>query len=107
MALAFANVNQILGSTGGLKLVEADVTLDTSYPTGGSAGLAAGLGFAQIIKHVIWTQCKGFELDYIPATDKLKVYQQPAAAAAGASPEVPNTTNLSGAGALRILAFGI
>jgi hypothetical protein len=108
MALAFANVTTVVqlpgGGPQGTKVITANVTLDTSYPTGGSAGVAAGLGLGKVLA-LVPLKSLGYDYDYDVATDRLKVYQQPAAAAAGASPEAPNTTNLS-ANVLPVLVFG-
>ena len=111
MALAVSNnpaplrLGQILGGggqgAGGLKVALATLVGDTSYPTGGSINVtpileAAGLDIVNRIYGILPITQLGYEWDYIAASDKLKVYQQPAAAAAGPSPEVPNATNLSG-----------
>lgn len=110
MALAVSNnpaplrLGQVLGGggegSGGMKMALVTFVGDTSYPTGGSINVtpileAAGLDIVSRIYAVIPITQLGYEWDYIAAVDKLKVYQQPAAAAAGPSPEVPNTTNLS------------
>ena len=69
---------------------------DASYPTGGTPGFAAAIGIAPgHLFAVLPESHSGYTWDYDRGSDKLKLYQQPAAAAAGASPEVPPTTNLS------------
>lgn len=109
--MTVALVNYEFGGPGGeaqfadLRLAVVNLKLDTSYPTGGSVGVAARLGFRSLAV-LIPLQHSGYIVEYINDTDKLKVYQQPAAATAGASPEVPNTTNLSGT-VLRFLAMGV
>jgi len=108
--MAVALVNYEFGGPGGeaqfadLRVAVVNMKLDASYPSGGSPGVAAKLGFSRLAA-LIPLQHSGYIVEYINDTDKLKVYQQPAAAAAGASPEVPNTTNLSGT-VLRFLALG-
>lgn len=104
MALAFSNVQDIVRLTGGIRIGKANITLETSYPTTGTAGIVQGLGLGTLLA-IVPLKSLGFDFDYDIATDKLKVYQQPAAAAAGPSPEVPNTTNLS-ANVLPILYIG-
>lgn len=84
--------NEVTSSTLGVKVVR--VKLDTSYPTGGTPGVKAILGIPNLIALIPLSNA-GYHIEYVNDQDKLKVYQQPAAAAAGASPEVPNTTNLS------------
>jgi hypothetical protein len=108
MALGASAANRlgaILGAgegAGGLKLALITLTGDNAYPTGGwptvtSILEAAGLDITNKIYALIPITQAGYEWDYIAATDKLKVYQQPSAAAAGASPECPaNAANLNG-----------
>lgn len=63
--------------------------LDSAYVTGqnGTAGVAAKLGFQHIVA-LIPLSHGGIMWDYDGGTDKLKLYGQPAAATAGASPEL-------------------
>ena len=69
---------------------------DSAYPTGGTPAFSQAIGIAPgHLFAVIPVSHGGYIFDYDRGVDKLKVYQQPAAAAAGAMPEVPNTTNLS------------
>lgn len=90
----------------GLSCKSVEFQLPASYSTGGTAGVSAALGFrAGSILAMIPLNHLGYFWEYRPETDSVKVYQQPAAAAAGASPEVPNATNLSGAGVVRALVF--
>lgn len=78
---------------------------DASYPTGGTPQFAAAIGIApEHLFAVLPVQHSGYVFDYDRGVDKLKVFQQPAAAAAGAMPEVPNNTNL-GAVTFRALIF--
>ena len=86
-----------------LRVAVVRLRLDTSYPTGGSPGVKAALGMPGLIALVPLSSL-GYHIEYNNDTDKLKVYQQPSAASAGASPEVPSTTNLS-ANIVRCLAF--
>jgi hypothetical protein len=94
----FANIQEIVDLPGagsrGTRMLVADITLETSYPTGGTAGIANALGVGKILS-LEPVSCGGYSIDYLVATDKLKCYQQPAAAGAGPSPEVPNATNMS------------
>ena len=105
--MAIALVNHELSEEATLESFRVDVVNfkgDTSYPTGGSIGVSAALGFRRILALIILSH-SGYVTDYDPGTDKLKVYQQPSVATAGAMPEVPNTTNLSGA-IFRALVIG-
>lgn len=95
MAIAVGNVQVLARLSGGVVIGKAQITLDTSYPTGGSVGVLAGIGGLAQLHAILPQKSLGFDFDYDPPTDKLKVYQQPAAAAAGASPEQTNTTNMS------------
>lgn len=86
------------------KVVE--FTLPNSYATGGTPGVSNVLGFRTgSVVAIVPLNHLGYFWEYNPTTDSIKVYQQPAAAAAGASPEVANATNLSGAGIVRALVL--
>jgi len=104
MALAVSNLKSVQGLTGATWKT-ATLTFDASYPTGGYTGVAALLGYPTQILAFVPTQSKGFDYDYLPGTDALKIYQQPGTATAGASPEVPNATNLS-AVSIAVLVLG-
>ncbi|HEV3136148.1 MAG TPA: hypothetical protein VG348_15775 [Acidimicrobiia bacterium] len=98
MAVAISNVKPIV-SLPGVKLATCTVTLDTSYPTGGTVGItaaleAAGLPIDSGIIAFAALQSAGYDYDYLPATDALKVWGG-AAAGAGVGVEVANATNLS------------
>jgi hypothetical protein len=122
MAIAATGL-QVLQSESGFRIVTATITLDTSYPTGGSPGVAALLGlntvFAVIVLHT-----KGLDHEYNKGVDTLRSYNSmpahshtentavaytqnavTAAVAASAGPEVANGTNLS-AITVDVLAFG-
>lgn len=105
MAIVVANVVVLQRLSGGVVIGKANITLDTSYPTGGSAGVLNGIGVLASLHAVLAQKSLGFDFDYDVATDKLKAYQQPAVAAAGAAPEVPNTTNMS-ANVLPVIFIG-
>jgi hypothetical protein len=104
MAIAVANVNQLEQLSGGVKMITAAVTLDTAYPTGGSAGLAGLLGL-QSVNAIDVIVSTGFIVDYIVATDKLQVFNSGGGGAGTKATEVANATNLSAA-VVQILAFG-
>jgi hypothetical protein len=122
MALSVTGVQQ-LQSESGFRIVTATFTLDTSYPSGGSPGVAARLGlnvvFALIVLH-----SKGYEHEYNKGVDTLRSYNSmPAhshtentagaytqnavtsAVAAAPAAEVANGTNLS-AITVDVIAFG-
>jgi hypothetical protein len=105
MAIAVANVQVLARLSGGIVIGKAQITLDNNYPTGGSAGVLNGIGGLAALHGVLAQKSLGFDFDYDAPTDRLKAYQQPAAAAAGPSPEVPNTTNMS-ANVLPVIFIG-
>lgn len=101
MAIAVAN-RQVIESESGFKLVFAQITLDTSYPTGGSPGVANALGFQNVLG-VMVNNKGGYDVEYVRAADKLKISQN--AAINSPHSEVANTTNLS-AITVDVLAIG-
>lgn len=114
MALVAAptRLGAILGAgegAGGLKLALVTFTLDGAYPAaGGYPGItalleAAGLDIVNKIDGILPVTERGYGWDYDPATDKLKVYMQPAAAAAGAAPEA--TANLAALNGLTVVCL--
>lgn len=71
-----------------------------SYTTGGDVGLAAALQAItkdqRTIVAVIQGDCGGYQVQYLPGTDALKVYQgDNTNAAAAPAIQVPNATNLA------------
>src|SRR5947209_10552276 len=105
MALAVANRKTVGGGTGDLTFATADITLDNAYPTGGWPGIASLLGFTTLFA-LVDQDCAGFQIGYRQATDQLRVFDQPAAAAAGASPEAAaNLAALNGI-VIHVLAIG-
>jgi len=74
-------------------------TGDASYSTGGFAGFGAAVkaffGDGRQVVAVVGQDCGGYVVAYVPATDKLKVFEQ---SGADDTPldEVDATTNLSG-----------
>jgi hypothetical protein len=105
LALTEANIKS-LGDIAMERSQLVDVTGDAAYPTGGYTGLDTALGMSgRGIIAVHSVDGKGYQVGYDVTNKKLKFYQQPAAAAAGPSPEVPNGTNLS-AVTVTLLVFG-
>lgn len=94
MAIAVAAIKRIATLSGGVVHDAVTITLDTSYPTGGSGGLANLCGHASTYAFLP-TVATGFDLDYLPATDKLKVYNSGGGGAGTKATEVANATNLS------------
>jgi hypothetical protein len=103
MAVAVSNNKQIEVFSSA-RMIEATIVLDAAYPTGGSPGIAAALGFNQIVA-LIPLQSGGLLHEYLPASDKLKSYDPTGATAGAAGVEVPNGTNLS-ATSIVCLVFG-
>lgn len=94
MPLAVASKTRLATLSGGVVIDQVSITGDTSYPTGGSAGLANLLGHKSTYG-VLPTVATGFDVDYIPATDLLKVYNSGGGGAGTKATEVANATNLS------------
>lgn len=95
--MALSKVAKMFGEEATSAQFKADVVTfagDSSYPTGGTSGVAAALGVhpEQLIA-LIPLSHSGYVWDYDSGVDKLKLYQQ--SAATGGLTEVPNTTNLS------------
>lgn len=92
--MAIALVNRELGEEGSLANYKVDVVNfkgDGAYTTaqGGSPNVAQALGVRKgNLLALIPISHGGLSWDYDPGTDRLKLYGQPAVAAAGASPEV-------------------
>jgi hypothetical protein len=93
MSIAVSNRQVIEQFSGNAIMLTATVTLDTSYPTGGSAGLAAALGLKQIYGLSV-VQHAGYLVDYV-AGDKLQVFNTGGTGAGTKATEVTNATNLS------------
>jgi hypothetical protein len=88
-------------------LTIADITFDTSYPTGGEAITANQLKFDNTIHFVLPSPASGYVFEFDHANKKLKAYQTDYDLTAnGALVEVTAETNLS-AVTVRVVAFGI
>ncbi|HEX5271318.1 MAG TPA: hypothetical protein VFW33_12550 [Gemmataceae bacterium] len=94
MAMVVTPTKRLATLSGGVVIDQVSIVGDTSYPTGGSAGLAAGCKHAQTYAFLV-TVGTGFDLDYIPGTDLLKVYNSGGGGAGTKATEVANATNLS------------
>lgn len=105
MAIAVTNVKQVEALSGNVKMLTAAITLDTSYPTGGSPGLASQLGLKSLAV-LLTVVSTGYILDYIPASDLLKVLLPGGTGAGSKASEVANTTNLS-ATQVQVFAIGV
>jgi hypothetical protein len=95
MAVAISNRQEAIRLSGNIKLVLASITLDTSYPTGGSPGITAALGLASILALIPYGNKGGYDIDYVKAADKLKCLYGTGSSLTGPHTEVANTTNLS------------
>jgi len=93
MAAAAANVTGLITLSGNNRIVTATLTLDPSYPTGGSPSIAKLLGL-NTITALIPLHHKGYLHEYDKANDKLKSYTV-GGAGGSVGVEVVNTTNLS------------
>lgn len=80
---------------GNARLVTADVTLDSSYPTGGYAiaGSDLGLKGGTIDSADLNASSGGYVPTFDYTNSKIKLFRQ--TAATGALVEVPNATNVS------------
>lgn len=87
---------------GDMKVAIADVTFDSSYPTGGEVLDTKLLGLNLVhFAHV--SNSAGYDVNYVPSTGKLLA--RVSAAAASAFGEVANATNLSTL-TIRVMAYG-
>jgi hypothetical protein len=87
-----------------LQEVVADITLDSSYPTGGYLLQPGDVGLSLSIELLASHPAGGYAFEYDQPTSKLKVYRIGAALSNPLS-EVPAATNLS-AVKVRVVAFG-
>lgn len=90
MAASFQMVDG--GPTNNLAWRKVDVTLDSSYPTGGYTISSANLGFSKVRAVFVMSHTGGYVYEWTGSA--LKAYRD--GGVAGALTEVPNTTNLSG-----------
>jgi hypothetical protein len=80
----------------GTKLVAAQITFDSSYPTGGEALVASDLGLDEIL--AVFAEGGPYVVKYDKANGKLMAYWADYDAGAdGALIQVANTTDLSAA----------
>jgi hypothetical protein len=94
MAIAVTVTKRLASLSGGVVIDQVSIVGDTNYPTGGSAGLAAACKHNQTYAFLP-SVATGFDLDYTPATDLLKVYNSGGGGAGTKATEVANSTNLS------------
>lgn len=94
MAIAVTLIKRLAALSGGIVIDQVSIVGDTSYPTGGSAGIAKALGHSQTYGFLP-SVATGFDLDYLPATDLLKVYNSGGGGAGTKATEVANASNLS------------
>ena len=106
MGVSISVVDRI--SEGNRKVIVADVTMDSSYPTGGESMTAGDLGL-QKVSMVQANPNAGYIPEYDHTNSKLKVYRQKDPANAGGAdiplPEVGSTVDLS-AVVFRVMATG-
>lgn len=103
MAISAAQV--FVNRTGKKRQVVTEVTMDSSYPTGGEAVTAAQLGLATVDVAICSTNT-GHIAQYDKANAKIKLYYADYDAVAdGALIEVPNTTNVA-AVVVTVVAYG-
>lgn len=107
MALAFANVKpQPRDAWGQLEVRVMDITLDGAYAAGGYAitPQQVGLGANGVIVYVILPEISGYSLEWVAATQKLRVFQN----SAGSAPNAEVANNAAGINGLipRILFLG-
>lgn len=114
MALSFALVAGAEGNNGRVRERYYDVTLDTSYPTGGysidprSVGLLNLFGARVLGSALVAGTAKttNFLAEYDYKTGKLQLFQDLAVAAAAPFGEVANATNVS-TRVLRMVFVGV
>lgn len=94
MAIIVAAKQRLAALSGGVVIDAVTITLDTSYPTGGSGGLANLCGHSKTYG-LLTTVGTGFDVDYLPATDKLQLFNSGGGGAGTKATEVGNATNLS------------
>jgi hypothetical protein len=94
MALALVSRTRLATLSGGIVIDQVSITGDTNYPTGGSAGLAGLVGHRNTFAWLT-TVGTGFDIDYLPATDRLQVFNSGGGGAGTKATEVANATNLS------------
>lgn len=101
------SASQVFTTKAGKKrMVATEVTLDSSYPTGGEAITAAQLGLSRV-DAVMCSTNTGHVAQYDKTNAKIKMYYADYDAVAdGALIQVPNTTDLSAVTVL-CLAFGV
>lgn len=110
MALTVAQIESdgtALGHVfGDLRVQFLDVTPDASWLAAGEALTPAAFGLAQVL-FVVCEQKAGYVFRYDIANEKLLAYYGDYSNASdGALVAVPDTTDISGIGKVRILAFG-
>lgn len=103
MALAVQNLN-VDEIESGFKLVDAQLVFDNAYPSGGYSGIANLLGF-QKLRTVIVNNKGGYDVEYVRATDKLKISYGTGSSFSSTHLEVP--ANLAGLNGLTVDVFAI
>lgn len=93
MAVAVSNITRSI--QGNRRVVYADVTFDSSYPTGGESLTAANLGLSSKIDFLTAQSTGGYTFEFIHSTSLLKVFVEEAAAAGGPLLELANATDIS------------
>ena len=97
MALGTLTVIDSVAGVGPVFHDNVSVVGDSSYPTNGSAGLAAKLRTAKNdAREIVEARCydgSGYTVEYDPATDKIKAFKDDDG---NPSAEVANATDLSG-----------
>lgn len=83
------------GLTDGMTLVVADITLDSSYPTGGEAVTANQLGGGSVVAAFLPPN-DGIVLEYDRTNSKILAYWVDTTVDGAAMGEVADTTDLSG-----------
>lgn len=106
MAAVVTLAGDWLKSIGNMKAVVASVAFDSSYPTGGESVTPAKLGLGKI-EFLIAQPTSGYVFQWDNANSKLLAYYADYDAVAdGALIQVPDTTDLSGLTAIKVLVFG-
>jgi hypothetical protein len=84
------------------------IAFDASYTTGGLALTKAQLGFSKAPDWVEISPKQGYTFEYVPATEKVKVYQgDNTNVAAAPGIEVANATNLSALVDVLVKSYGL
>lgn len=105
MALTASNVVQDIVLSGGNRIADGQLTFDNAYPAGGYPGIASLLGF-RTLRMLIASNRSGYDVEYVRATDKLKVSFGTGTSLSGPHTELANNSAALNALTVDFLAIG-